>query len=152
MKWLKYFLSRLHNSWRTLPVVQVQLINTGERTFVDPNPNYRANILNDLGQEVGFATFGVSPLGDTIYVYSIDVYPQHRRQGYALAFLCWLYKPRLPITPIHIVGNAIEFWYAARAFPRRLLIVKDEVRAGEMVAEKSRWAHLIPDPEHIRLQ
>lgn len=154
MKRMELFLSRLRNSRRNLPVVEVHLATTGgPQTFVEPNPDYRANILNRLGQEVGAATFGISPLGDATYVYQIEVHTQYRRQGYALAFLCWLYSEHgLPITPIHIVGSAVGFWSSARAFPHRLLVVKNELRTGEMAAEKSRWAHLIPEPEHIRLQ
>ena len=99
------------------------------------------------------ATFGINPLGDAIYVFQIEVDAQCRRKGFALAFLCWLYSEYgLPITPIHIVGGSVGFWSSARALPRRLLVVKDELRRGELAAEKSRWTHLIPESEHIRTQ
>lgn len=154
MNLVELFLPRLRNSRRNLPVIEVHLAPTGgSQTFVEPNPDYRAIILNRLSQEIGTATFGINPLGDAIYVYQIEVDAQCRRQGFALAFLCWLYNEYgLSITPVHIVGNAVGFWSSARAFPRQLLVVKDELRTGEMAAEKSRWAHLIPEPEHIRLQ
>ncbi|WP_141440771.1 N-acetyltransferase [Vreelandella titanicae] len=139
---------------RSLPVVEVRLsIKEGAQTFVEPNPDFRANILNGSMQEVGTATFGKSPLDDTIYVYQIDVYPQHRRRGYALAFLCWLYNEhQLPITPIHIVGSANGFWHAACRLGVGPLVVRDDLRVSEMDEEKARWAHLIPEPEYMRLQ
>lgn len=151
---MRFFLPFLRNSKRKFPVVEVRLATARwSQTFVEPNPDYRATILNGMGQEVGSATFGVSPLDDATYVYQIEVHAEHRRQGYAMAFLFWLYNEyRHPIIPIHIVGNAIGFWSASRAFPHRLLIVKGELRTSEMAAEKMRWAHLIPEPEHIRLQ
>lgn len=155
MKLVKILFSRWSDSTRrNLPVVEVHLlIKEGPRTFVEPNQDFRASILNGSMEEVGAATFGKSPLDDTIYVYQIDVYPQHRRRGYALSFLSWLYcEHHLPVTPVHIVGSALGFWTAARALPDQMLIVSNELRASEMAAEKSRWAHMIPEPEHIRLQ
>lgn len=139
---------------RSLPVVEVRLsIKEGAQNFVEPNPDFQASILNGSMQEVGTATFGISPLDDTIYVYQIDVYPQHRRRGYALAFLSWLSSEHhLPVTPVHIVGNALGFWSAARALPDQMLIVSKELRLSEMAAEKNRWAYMISEPEHIRLQ
>src|SRR5688500_1296480 len=136
IKRMKSFLSRLRNSRENLPIVEVHLTTTGgPQTFVEPNPDYRAIILNRLSQEVGTATFGINPLGDAAYVYQIEVHVQYRRQGYALAFLCWIYNEySLPITPIHVVGSALGFWSSARALPRGLLVVKDELRASEMDA------------------
>jgi len=141
--------------WRDLPDIEVSLTaDVRPRSFVEPSPDYRAIILNELKQEVGRSSFGINPLGDALYLDSIEVHAQHQKHGYASAFLCWLYKEyRLPITPVHIIGSAIGFWAHVRKFPSRLLEVKKEdLRVSEMDAEKARWAHLIPEPEHIRLQ
>lgn len=139
---------------RKLPVIEVHLARIKRpQNFVEPNPDYHASIFDKTGKEVGSADFGISPLCDATYVYQIDVLAEHQRRGYALAFLCWLYgKWHHPVIPVHIVGNAIGFWSAARTFPHQLLVVQDELRASEMDAEKQRWAHLIPEPEHKRLQ
>lgn len=139
---------------RKLPIIEVHLVSIKHpQNFVDPNPDYQATILDKTGKEVGSATFGISPLCDVAYVYRIDVLAEHQRRGYASAFLCWLYSNyHHPIIPIHIVGDARNFWSATRAFPHQLLVVQDELRASEMDAEKKRWEHLIPEPEHKQLQ
>lgn len=148
------FLTFWRNSRRHLPSVAVQLATTpGPKNFVEPNPDYRAVILNAQQEKVAAATFGISPLNDTVYLYQIEVESEHRRQGYALAFLTWLYRAyELPITPVHIVGSARGFWHTARHSGIHRLMVNEELRTGEMDAEKARWSHLIPEPEHIRLQ
>lgn len=139
---------------RRLPPMQVELkADPQPQNFVEPNPDYHAVIRSTLGEEVGTATFGISPLNDTLYLYQIDVFLRHRRQGYALAFLCWLHQEHgLPITPVHIVGSALSFWGAARHLQSLGLVVNCDLRTSEMAEEKARWAHLIPEPEHLRLQ
>lgn len=146
------------SNWRRrrtcLPMLTVRPTVIARRhNYVEPNPDYQALVFNALKEEVAVATFGISPLQDAVYLYRIDVKPQHRRKGYAVGFLVWLSEEyNLPITPVHIVGSANSFWHAARQLGVGNLIVRDELRVSDMDEEKARWAHLIPEPEHIRLQ
>ena len=138
---------------RQLPAVQIELaIDLKTQSFVEPNSDYRAVIRADQGEAMGTATFGISPLNDTLYLYQIEVLPQHRRQGYAMAWLYWLHQTHgLPITPVHIVGSAQSFWGTARQLNTLGMMVNRDIRTSEMTKEKARWAHLVPEPEHLRL-
>jgi ribosomal protein S18 acetylase RimI-like enzyme len=52
---------------------------------IDTKDNYLYAILGEEGQQVGFLWFAVRPRGrgSIAYVYSVDVWPRHRRQGHA---------------------------------------------------------------------
>ena len=120
--------------------------------FVAPNPDYNAKIRNAIGEIVGTAEFGISPLNETVFLYGLDILPAHQRQGYALALLVWLANEHnLPITPVHETIPARNFWISAHKFKASNLVLLDQLRCGEMNEEKSRWAHLVPESEAERL-
>jgi hypothetical protein len=120
--------------------------------FLDPAPRFTADIDSAAGIRVGTATYGVNPLNDKLYVFEVKIIEDHQRQGYGLAFLWTLHQEHgLPITPNHIWGSARGFWHKAHQLRALGVSIDPELRYPDLDQEKARWAHLIPEPEHLRL-
>ncbi|RON19452.1 N-acetyltransferase [Pseudomonas frederiksbergensis] len=138
-----------------LPEVRLRLTRTEQasKSFLDPSPTFHMSIESHTGLEVGSLRYGVNPLNDRLYVFWVEILDEYRRHGYGLAVLWALYQQyRLPIVPNHIRGSAIGFWAKARnVFRSAGVTILEDLRVSEMDDEKARWAHLIPEPEHLRL-
>jgi len=134
-----------------LPQVAITVVEQSlGYSFVYPNPwlqaSGRAADIDNVVCEVGF---GVSPLGDCVYVSDLKVDQPYRRRGYASALLAEvaLYAgggSSLPITPLHISNAAYAFWAVLRQEARSGLLITRDVRFSEMEAEQERWRHLRP--------
>src|SRR5690625_2328537 len=123
---------------RKLPSITVR-ISEDARTdcYVAPNHDQRVTVFSAVpsgdGAEVGNCRYGISPLGDKLYLYSINIDPQFQHQGYGLSLLRFLYQTHgLPITPVHQFGSSNGFWAKASAFPSDLLVVTQDLRTCEL--------------------
>lgn len=134
---------------QSLPIISVVIATDSYKfNFVAPNPDHNAKIRNAIGEIIGTAIFGISPLNETVFLYELNILPSHQRQGYALAVLVWLANEHnLPITPVHETVPARSFWITAHEFKANNLVLLDQLRYCEMDEEKSRWAHLVPESE-----
>lgn len=96
-------------------------------------------------QPVCHVSFGVSPLDDRIYVDSLEVQPEFRRQGFASALLKTVATHASPegqvlaLTPLHEVWASHGFWNGLRSGNVPGLMVTRDVRVSEMAEEASRW-------------
>lgn len=120
---------------------------------VYPGSEYLANIEVD-GQRVGHIDYSINPLRDRVYISMIEIHADHRRHGYALGALWQLWQEhQVPIVPLHQYGTSDEFWELARArFAAAGAAIGDELRGALIHDEMQRWQHLVPEPEHLRLQ
>lgn len=150
-----FFLPRATRRWvDQLPKVRL-LINRCESVpgnFAFPAQDCSAWIEHS-GMRVGHVDFCMSPLSDRLYIDAICIAPGHARTGLGMATLLQLWNTYgVPIVPMDECGTSAEFWAKAR---RRLAaaggVVNPHLRHSEMDAEKQRWQHVVPQPEHIRL-
>jgi hypothetical protein len=154
---IRDFFNRRHAKFLNRRAAHVQLVT--ERTeahrgnFVFPGSDTFARIELD-GQLVGSVSYGINPLGDRVYINEIDIDRAHRRRGIALSALWILHQThQVPIVPLHEVGTSISFWDVSR---RRLAaagaLLEEDLRCSELAKAQERWQHLVPEPEHQRLQ
>lgn len=136
---------------RTLPAVT--LIEVGRFTsgsFVEPNPWLCCKAVAADGQHIGRVNFGVSPLGDRVYVDNLAVDADFQRKGYATSILLAVVRDSsppsgtLPVTALHEVWASNGFWSKLRAGGVSGLTVTQDVRASEMCKEAERWKALSP--------
>ncbi|RMV31627.1 hypothetical protein ALP12_200149 [Pseudomonas savastanoi pv. phaseolicola] len=122
-------------------------------TFVFPGMDYVAR-LEVEGKRVGRIDYCINPLCDRLYIDEIKVEEDYRRRGFALSALWQLWQQHhLPIVPLYQLGTSGGFWHKARTrFAAAGAVIGDEIRSMEMSAEMDRWQHLVPEPEHKRLQ
>lgn len=121
------------------------------RVPTSPSPSGTATFTNGAGEEVGTLKFGLSPLGDRVYVYDIGVPNEHRRCGYATAMLWHLAREYgQPITPVQVLHAASEFWNHARSLAGEGLHVTEPV--WDLDAETARWVHLRPESARLDAQ
>lgn len=121
--------------------------------FVFPGVDY-ADRIEVEGQPVGCVEYGINPLADRLYINSIEIHPDSRRQGVGLGVLWSLWREhQVPIIPLHEFATSHGFWQRARRrFAAAGAVVGPELRgAADMDTEQARWAHLVPEPEHKRL-
>lgn len=118
------------------------------QSFVAPNPWMKARArLPGRPHIVARLTFGVSPLGDRVYVDEMHVEESHRRQRFGSALLLHVASTArpgvvLPVTALHEVGTSLPFWNALRAGAVPHLLVTRDLRVSEMPIEARRWGHL----------
>jgi hypothetical protein len=118
-----------------------------------PNPILSAIIHNALGDQVGTATYAMSPLSDRIYLFDIKIVIEHRQRKYATALLLYLAQTYgLPITAVKELYSASDFWNAARQLKGAGLIVTMPLSYSEMIAEAARWEHLRPTANRLERQ
>lgn len=134
---------------KKLPVVTACCNSTDTNLFVSPNPWLQLYFHNEDGIIVGSVGVGLSPPGDRIYVDGLYVKDYLQRQGYGSSILLAVTdyfpsnsKKRIPVTPLHEVGSARDFWRYVREGGVKGLKVTQDVRVSEMPAEKMRWAAL----------
>ena len=133
------------------PFLVVNATRDHFRAPTAPSPSATATLHSDDGEKVGSAQYGLSPLGDRVYVYDIYVAAEHRRCGYATAFLWHLSRQHTqPITPVRVLHAATAFWENARALASAAMVVTETV--WDLDAEAGRWAHLRPDAVRLEEQ
>lgn len=116
-----------------------------------PSPSGAATFYTGAGEAVGTVQFGLSPLGDRVYVYDIRVEDAHRRCGYATAMLWHLAREYgQPITPVRLLHAASAFWNHARSLAGEGMLVTETV--WDLEAEITRWAHLRPEADRLNAQ
>lgn len=98
--------------------------------------------------EIGYIKYGVSPILETIYLFDIRIDPHAQRQGYATAALVSLYAKyhNMPITPVHPVIQADQFWGAAYGKSGDIFTLLPYIMSGDMDEEKAKWSHLWDSP------
>lgn len=132
----------LVNRWQESP----------QGSFVFPGTDY----LDDIevgGQRVGHVDYGISPLGDRLYINMLEIKLAQRGQGLGRAVLWHLWcTHQIPIVPLDQRTSSDGFWCRAR---RRLeaagAVLDEELRGDEnRELEQQRWQHLVPEPQHER--
>ncbi len=120
--------------------------------FVFPGQAITATVRRD-GQPVGSISYGLSPLGDRVYISEFKIRSDQHRRGHGQAALWQLWRLyQVPLTPMHEVGTSTGFWAKARTrFAAAGAELTVDIRTGDQPGEKARWAHLVPEPEHERL-
>ncbi len=73
--------------------------------------------------EIGYIKYGVSPILETIYLFDI-----------------------MPITPVHPVIQADQFWAAAYGKSGDIFTLLPYIMSGDMDEEKAKWSHLWDSP------
>lgn len=135
-------------------VVRVNVHQESPRgNFVFPGIDY-ADRIEVESKPVGCVEYGINPLADRLYINSIEIHPNSRRQGLGLGVLWSLWREhQVPIIPLHEFATSHGFWQCARRrFAAAGAVVGPELRGMvDMDAEQARWAHLVPEPEHERL-
>jgi len=134
-----------------LPAITVAATANYYKPWTAPSPDYRVRIGNAEGVQVGTGCYALSPLQDRVYVFKIEIAPEHRRRGYGTAFLWHLaQRYRQPITAVDERYSSREFWRAARRLGNAGLPMTTDLSSGEMDAEASRWQHLEPQAERLQ--
>ncbi|MHA6884646.1 GNAT family N-acetyltransferase [Ralstonia pseudosolanacearum] len=134
----------------SLPNIGVQASPNFYKAFTAPNPDFDATIHNAAGDQVGTATYALSPLSDRIYIFDIQIALEHRRCGYGTALLWHLARAYgQPITAVKELYSASSFWSAARQRKGDGLVVTEPLSVSEMDVEAARWEHLRPAAERL---
>lgn len=136
----------------------IQLVNRRQESplgsFVFPGTDYLDDIEVD-GERVGHVDYGISPLGDRLYINMLDIEVAKQKQGIGLSVLWHLWRThKLPIVPLDQCTSSDGFWYRAR---QRLAaagaVLGAELRGDKQRdLEQQRWQHLVPEPAHERAQ
>ena len=136
---------------------RVHLVNRRRESlrgnFVYPGTDYFDDIEVD-GEQVGLIVYGVSPLLDRVYISDFEISTDYHLHGFAQAALwrLWL-QYQMPLTPMHEVGTSLGFWSKVRErFAAAGVVLTEDIRTAHQESEKQRWQHLVPEPEHERLQ
>lgn len=118
--------------------------------FVFPGPDISA-AFEYQGRQVGRIDFGISPLGDRLYISDFQIW--FPRQGLGLAALWRLSQHyRLPLASMHELGVFTAFWDKAERRLRAAGVhLQRNIRTGDQKAIMATSAHLVPEPEHERL-
>lgn len=126
-----------------LPIIQLALTQKRyDKSRTSPSPDLDTQILDCNATSVGSLVYAVSPLVDHLYIYHIEIEPEHRRNGYAFAALLHLHQQyRLPMSAIHETFEASRFWTAARKLS---IGITEGFSNSDLDDEKKRWAHLEP--------
>lgn len=134
-----------------LPVISVTTVANYHQAWTSPNPDLTATAWNGNGDTVGTIGYQLSPLGDKVYVFRIDVPEARRRRGYGLALLRHLASTyELPMTAVMELWSAKSFWNAARKLAAPGFLVTPDLATGDMDAEASSWSHLQPDKDRLQ--
>lgn len=133
-----------------LPTITVNTTANYYKAFTAPNSDIKAAIYNAAGDQVGIATYAVSPLFDRVYLFNIEIFADYRRRRYALALLWHLAQTYgQPISPVKELFGANSFWTVARSLSETGLAVTSPLSVGDMDEEAARWQHLQPDIERL---
>lgn len=121
-------------------------------SFVFPGTDYLDNI-EVGGHPVGHVDYGLSPLGDRVYINMLEIERAQRGQGIGLAVLWQLWRThQVPIVPLDQRTSSDGFWYRARRrFAAAGAVFGDELRGDErQILEQQRWQHLVPESVNDR--
>jgi hypothetical protein len=133
-----------------LPPITVTATANYFRAWTSPNPDYRVTIANAEGVEIGTGCYAVSPLNDRVYVFEIEIAPEHRRRRYGTAFLWHLAQAHgQPVTAVKGLFSSHDFWHTARQLADTGLVVTAQLSPSEMDAEARRWGHLEAERERL---
>jgi hypothetical protein len=136
---------------RNAPSIKVIETLSYFQSVTAPNPGIKATISNELGTVVGYASYGISPLFDRIYLDDFKIKSEMRRRGYGFQFLCDLvHRHGCPIVPVHETGSSHNFWMTAR---ERMNADTDNIlpsiSAYQLHQEHHRWPHLKPEIDKL---
>ncbi len=135
-------------AWRkpkAVPTVTLNGTPNYFKAYTAPAPDVKATIHDQAGNQVGTVSYGLSPLGDRVYLFDIRIDREQTRRGFATAVLLHLMRTYgQPITPVKELHSASGFWDAARNMKDRGLVVTKSLGFGDMDFEAERWAHLAP--------
>lgn len=147
-EWFEAYLFR--RKLKQLPSITVKETHKFYRTFTGPNPDNRASIYNEVGDCVGSAVYGVSPLFDRVYIYQIEINQKYWRNGFATAFLAYLTRNyHQPITAVKELERSYSFWDVVRKFSGEAFSVTKELTVTDMMREGKLWSHLKPEAERL---
>lgn len=121
-------------------------------SFAFPGTDYLDNI-EVGGHPVGHVDYGLSPLGDRVYINMLEIERAQRGQGIGLAVLWQLWRThQVPIVPLDQRTSSDGFWYRARRrFGAAGAVLGDELRGDErQILEQQRWQHLVPESVNDR--
>ncbi len=129
---------------RIAPTINVLDTLSYFQSVTAPNPGIKATIFDEMGALVGYASYGISPLFDRLYLYDFKIQSAMRRKGYGYQFLSELVSRHgCPIVPVHETGSSYGFWTTARAWMNangdQIL---PSISAYELHQEHHRWPHL----------
>ncbi len=134
----------------------VRLLNVRSESprgsFVFPGTDYLDNI-EVGGHPVGHVDYGLSPLGDRVYINMLEIERAQRGQGIGLAVLWQLWRThQVPIVPLDQRTSSDGFWYRARRrFAAAGAVLGEELRGDERkILEQQRWQHLVPESVNDR--
>ncbi len=134
----------------SLPNIVVKASPNYYKAFTAPNPTFEATIHSATGDQVGTVTYALSPLSDRVYIFDIQIAPEHRRCGYGTALLWHLARVYgQPITAVKELYSASRFWSAARQQKGTGFVVTEQLSVSEMDVEAARWEHLRPAAERL---
>lgn len=120
--------------------------------FVFPGTDYLDDIEVD-SQRVDHVDYGISPLGDRLYINMIEIERAQRGQGIGLAVLWQLWRThQVPIVSLDQRTSSDGFWHRARRdFATAGSVMEAEVRGDEQrTLEQQRWQHLVPESVNDR--
>ncbi|MDQ0655214.1 N-acetyltransferase [Pseudomonas cedrina] len=121
-------------------------------SFVFPGTDYLDNI-EVGGHPVGHVDYGLSPLGDRVYINMLEIERAQRGQGIGLAVLWQLWRTHhVPIVPLDQRTSSDGFWYRARRrFAAAGAVLDEELRGDQrQILEQQRWQHLVPESVNDR--
>jgi len=121
-------------------------------SFVFPGTDYLDNI-EVGGHPVGHVDYGLSPLGDRVYINMLEIERAQRGQGIGLAVLWQLWRThQVPIVPLDQRTSSDGFWYRTRRqFAAAGAVLGEELRGDErQILEQQRWQHLVPESVNDR--
>jgi hypothetical protein len=137
---------------------RIDLVNRRQESprgsFVFPGTDY----LDDIevgGEHVGHVDYGLSPLGDRLYINMLDIDVARRKKGIGLSVLWHLWSThQLPIVPLDQCTSSDGFWYRARLrLATAGAVLAAELRGDvQREEEQQRWQHLVPESENDRSQ
>jgi hypothetical protein len=141
----------LRTATRIAPSINLTESISYFQSVTAPNPGIKAIISDEVGALVGYASYGISPLFDRLYLYDFKIEPAMRRKGYGFQFLSDLVSRHgCPIVPVHETGSSHNFWMKARermsANGDRIL---PSISAYELHQEHRRWPHLRPEIDKL---
>lgn len=126
---------------RKLQILTRTTIGQSAERFNYPEPSYLFEYTNQLGQKVGRLEGGMSPIGDSFYLFNIEVLPELRRQYYGfsmLADICRAYK--VPIAAIHATNK--PFWSKVATLDPSVVRICRTIGLNEMAAIRKQWEHI----------
>ncbi len=144
----RHALDRVFPSRRDFSSLSLHVERDGLPSFVAPQPWQLATGSLDSRWDACRVGFGVSPIWDQIYVRDLEVVPELRRRGLAVALLtrvvhrCRVEGRCLPVTPIQETIDSFGFWERLRCKPFPDLYILESIRLCDLDREAAQWHDL----------